>query len=169
MLDGAGQDAAGAAGGVQYRLAQLGVSHVHHELGDGAGRVVFARVAGVLEVAEDLLVDVAEQVPVVGAVEVDLVQRVDDLPHEGAGLHVVVGILEHGLDHEATGVGVGAEGQVLERAEQGVVDEVQQFIAGDALRVGRPGAPAELGRDGGLVAALHQLVLLLPVIEDLQE
>jgi len=66
-------------------------------------------------------------------------------------------------------IGVDAEGQVLERAEQGVVDEVQQFVARDALGVGGPVAPAELGRDGGLVAALHQFVFLLPVVEDLEE
>ena len=50
---------------------RLRVDHVDHELGDGAGRVVLAGVAGALEVAQDLLVDVAEQVAVRGDVEVD--------------------------------------------------------------------------------------------------
>jgi hypothetical protein len=62
VLDGAGQKAAGAAGRVEQRLAQARVDHVDGELGDGAGRVVLARVARALQVAQDLLVDVAEEV-----------------------------------------------------------------------------------------------------------
>ena len=42
-----------------------------HEGGDGARRVVFARVAGDLQVVEDLLVDVAEVLPLGEVVEVD--------------------------------------------------------------------------------------------------
>ena len=64
MLDGAGEEAARAAGGIEDGLAELRVDHIDHELGDGAGGVVFARVAGALQVAQDLLVDVAEQVAV---------------------------------------------------------------------------------------------------------
>ncbi len=99
VLDGAGEEAAGAAGGVEDGLAQPGVDHVHHELGDGPRGVELARVAGALQVPEDLLVDVVEGVAVGGAVEVDLVELVDDLAHQGAGLHVVVGVLEDALDH----------------------------------------------------------------------
>ena len=58
------EEAAGAAGGVEDRLAEPRVDLLDHELGDGAGRVELARVAGALQVAEDLLVDVAEQVAV---------------------------------------------------------------------------------------------------------
>ena len=36
--------------------------------------------------------------PVIGGIEVDAVDLVDDLAHEGAVLHVVVGILEGGAD-----------------------------------------------------------------------
>ena len=75
-----------------------GIDLLDDELGDGAGGVELARVAGGLEVFEDLLVDVAEQVAVVGGVEVDAVDLVDDLPHQGAVLHVVVGILEGHAD-----------------------------------------------------------------------
>jgi hypothetical protein len=62
VLDGAGEEAAGAAGRVEHDLAEARVHHVDGELRDGAGRVVLARVAGALEVAQDLLVDVAEEV-----------------------------------------------------------------------------------------------------------
>ena len=49
-----------------------GSTMLDHELGDGARRVELAGVAGALQVAEDLLVDVAEQVAVGRLVEVDV-------------------------------------------------------------------------------------------------
>ena len=101
MADGAGEKAAGAAGGVEEDLAGLGVDAVGHEGGDGAGGVVLARVAGALQVVEDLLVDVAEVLALGQVVEVHAADLVDDLPHELAGLHVVVGVLEHVADHAA--------------------------------------------------------------------
>ena len=94
MVDGAGEEAAGAAGGVEHGLVQLRVDPVDDELGDGARGVELAGIAGALQVLEDLLVDVAEGVAVFGVVEVDLADLVDDLAHQGAGLHVVVGIFE---------------------------------------------------------------------------
>ena len=41
-----GQEAAGAAGGIEQGLAWAGVDAVHHEGGDGTGGVVLAGVAG---------------------------------------------------------------------------------------------------------------------------
>ena len=101
VLDGAGEEAAGAAGGVEDGFAEAGIDLIDDELGDRPRRVVLARVAGGLEVFEQLLVDVAEHVPVVGGVEVDAVDLVDDLPHQRAVLHVVVGILEDHADQAA--------------------------------------------------------------------
>ena len=123
MADGAGEEAAGAAGRVEQDLAGLRVDAVDHEGGDGARRVVLARVAGALQVVEDLLVDVAEVLALGQVVEVDLVDLVDHLPHELAGLHVVVGVLED-VAHDAAAVArLAAGGQLLERGEQLVVDE----------------------------------------------
>ena len=133
------------------------------------GRVVFARVAGALQVVEDLLVDVAEVLALGEVVEVHPVDLVDDLPHELAGLHVVVGVLEH-IAHHAAAVGLfSGDGQFLELREKLGVDEGQQFIAGDAFGIGGPGAPLELFRDGRAVAVLHQLQLLVLVVDDLEE
>ena len=81
MADGAGEKAAGAAGGIEQDFAGVRVDAVDHEGGDGARRVVLARVAGRLQVVEDLLVDVAEVLALGEIVEVDLVDLVDDLPH----------------------------------------------------------------------------------------
>ena len=103
MAHRAGQEAAGAAGGIEEDLAGLGVDAVRHEGGDGARRVVLARVAGALQVVEHLLVDVAEVLPLGQVVEVDLVDLVDDLPEQLARLHVVVGVLED-VAHDAAAV-----------------------------------------------------------------
>ena len=103
MLDGARQKAARAAGGVQHLLAKLRVDHIDHELRDGSRRVVFARVARALQVFQDLLVEVTEDVPVLGAVEVEtLVESVDDLPQQRPVLHVLIGVLEDIVDDLVT-------------------------------------------------------------------
>ena len=123
VADGAGEKAAGAAGGVEQDFAGLGIDAVHHEGGDGARRVVLARIAGALQVVEDLLVDVAEVLALGEVVEVHLVDLVDDLPHELAGLHVVVGVLEH-IAHNAAAVALLAGGgEFLELGKELGVDE----------------------------------------------
>ena len=60
MADGAGEKPARAAGGIQQNFARLGIDALGHEGGDGAGRVILARIAGALQVVENLLVNVAE-------------------------------------------------------------------------------------------------------------
>ena len=141
--------AAGAAGGVEELLAEPRIDLLDHELRDGAGRVVLARVARALEVAEDLLVHVAEQVAMLRVVEVDaLLDLVDDLAQQRAGLHVVVGIFEDAANDQPALVDLAAFGEVLERREELVVDELQEGLAGHPLGVGRPVPPAERLGDG---------------------
>jgi hypothetical protein len=48
-----------------------------------------------LQILEDFFVEVVEQMPFGAVVEVDLVDLVDDLAQQLAGLHVVEGVLEH--------------------------------------------------------------------------
>ena len=71
VFDGAGEKAAGAAGGIEDASRRAGIDLLDHELGDGARGVIFAGIAGALEVAQELLVDVAEQVAVLSSVEID--------------------------------------------------------------------------------------------------
>jgi hypothetical protein len=52
VLDGAGEEAAGAAGGIKEGFAEAGVDLLDDELGDGARGVKFTGVAGGLEVFE---------------------------------------------------------------------------------------------------------------------
>ena len=113
VADGAGEEAASAAGGVEENFAGVWVDAVGHEGGDGAGRVVLARVSGALEIVQDLLVDVAEVLAFGEVVEVDAVDLVDDLAHELAGLHIVVGVFEDIPDDAAAAV-LGRAGQFLE-------------------------------------------------------
>ena len=123
VIDGAGEESARAAGRVEQNLAWPGVDALRHERGHGARRVVLARVAGALQIVEDLFVDVAEVLPLGEIIEVHLVDFVNDLAHELAGLHVVVGVLEH-IAHDAAAVALLAgDGEFLELGEKLRVDE----------------------------------------------
>ena len=167
VADGAGEEAAGAAGRVEQRLAGFRVDHPRHEGGHGARRVVLARVAGRLQVIQDLLVDVAEVLAFGQVVEVDTVDLVDDLPHQLAGLHVVVGILEH-VAHDV-GAGAAAGRKLLELREEIAVDKVEERLAGDAFRVGGPVAPLQVGGDGRAVVVAECFQFLVLIVDDLEE
>ena len=91
----AGQETASAAGRVEKALARFGVDAVDHEGGDCTGRVVLARIACGLQVVEDLFIDVTEVLACCKVVEIDVVDLVDHLTHQLAGLHVVVRVFEH--------------------------------------------------------------------------
>ena len=144
---------------------------VGHEVGDGARRVEFTGAACRLEFLEDRLVDVAEGVHIVVALEVDGVDDVDDLAQQHAVLHVLVRLLEHRLDNALLLGHVRGNREILECAEE-LRDEVQELFA----RAGRAAAvvmgpvpPAVgLGDDGLVVIFIHFPVLFLGVI-DLEE
>ena len=168
VVDGGGEEAAGAGGGVEHAFAEAGRADGGHELGDGAGGVVFALGGGVAQPAEDVFVDGAEDVAVVGVVEIEAVELVDDLPHGHAGLHVVVHRIKD-LAHDA-GAGGGVGGfEVFEGDEEtvgGVVDEADELVAGDALGIGGPSGPAEFLRDDGPVALAEEFEFLVFLVED---
>ena len=73
-----------------------------------------------------MLVDVAEMLALGEIVEIHLVDLVDHLPHELAGLHVVVGVLENIADHAAAVAGFADDGKFLQRRKQLGVDEGQE-------------------------------------------
>ena len=97
MRDGGSEEAAGAAGWIEHSLSLLeaGVDHLHHELGNGSRGVKLPGISGAAQVIEDLLIHVAKLASALDVVKVDgFIQLLDDGQHLGAGLHVVVGILE---------------------------------------------------------------------------
>ena len=59
--------------------------------------------------------------------------------------------------------------QISEQAFRGMVDEVDQFVAGDTLGIGRPIPPLELLGDDRLVAVANELQFLVFLIENFQE
>ena len=65
-------------------------------------------------------------------------------------------------------VGSRAERQLLERGEERVVDEIEQRVAGDALIIGGPRAPAQ-GRGQRRDVGGVEFQLALAVIENLEE
>ena len=135
------QEAASAAGWVENCFPELWGGLLDHELGDGSRSVELARVAGRLQVFENLLVDVAEGVPFLAVVDVDFVDFVDDLPHQRAVFHVVVGVVESVANHGDSRIGSDS-GQGFDVFEQAVVDEFEQLIAGESFIVGCPVPPA---------------------------
>jgi hypothetical protein len=122
-----------------------------------------------LQVIEDLLVDVSEVLLLGQIVEVHLIDFIDDLAHELAGLHVVVGVLEHVAHHAAAVARLGRHLQALQRREQLIVDEIEQGLPGDALRVRRPIAPLQFVRDRRAIAVLSQFEFLILIVDDLEE
>ena len=116
VADRAREKTTGATSRIEQDLPWVRIETIGHERRDGARRVVFTRVAGALEVVQNLLVDIAEVLAFGEVVEVDGVDLVDYLAHELAGLHVVVGILEDFTYYPAAAV-IGGAGQFLERGE----------------------------------------------------
>ncbi|MNX97609.1 hypothetical protein D3C86_1299820 [compost metagenome] len=101
MLNSAGEEAARTAGRVHDLFVQFRVDHAHHEFGDRARGVKLAGVTGVLQVAQQLLVEIAELVALLGLIEVHaFLNLVDHLAQQLTGLHVVVGVFKHAAHHE---------------------------------------------------------------------
>ena len=65
VLDGADEEAAGTAGGVEDSLAQMRIDLLDDELRDGAWGIKLAGISSRLKVFEDLFVDIAERVAVI--------------------------------------------------------------------------------------------------------
>ena len=168
FLKPARDEAAGAAGEVRHLLADLGLDHLRHEVGDGAGRVELAGGARALQFLQDGLVDFPEGVAFLVVGKVEAVDHVHDLAEEDAVLHVVVGVREGRLhDGLADGRG-GGDGQLLEGGEEGVVHELEQTVAGHGgagAVVCRPVRPAAvLGDDGDVAVVVPFPVLFLRVV-----
>ena len=95
VVNGGSEKASGSGGGVEHLFSEPGRGHLRHELGDGAGRVVFALVPGVTKFDEDRFVNRAEDVAIFRIVEVEAVELVDDFAHRKARLHVIVHSIEN--------------------------------------------------------------------------
>ena len=103
------QKAARAAGRVEHGLAEARIGDLDHEAHDGARRVELAGIAGrVAHLAQHGFVERAERVQLVRRREVDAANLVDDVAQQIAALHAVIDALEHGRDHVAAVVAVGA-------------------------------------------------------------
>ena len=168
VVNGAGEEAAGAASGVDEDLAGLGIEAVRHELGDGAGGVEFPGVSRGLEVAKDFLVNVAEVLALLEAVEVDVLELVDDLAELLAAAHVVVTAIEDFADDAGAAV-VFPECEVLETGEEVIVDEVEQGLAGHAFGIGGPVPPLESLGDRGIVGGIGEFPLGFLGVVNFQE
>ena len=105
--------------------------------------------------------------PVLGAVEIDLIDLVRDLADQRPVFHVVVRVLEDPAQQDPGTVRSRFRRQFLEGREKVGIDELQERIARDPLGIRSPVPPPEPVRHRRAVPLPHQLVLLLLVIEDL--
>jgi hypothetical protein len=81
--------------------------------------------------------------PLSQVIKIHFVNFVNHLPHELAGLHVVVRILKH-IAHDTAAVTLLAcHGQFFELREELSVNKGKEFFTCDAFRIGRPGSPTE--------------------------
>ena len=186
MRVGLHQKPAGAAGGIEHGFAEPRVQHLDHEPHHRARRVELAILAGgVAHLLEHRLVEMAQGEHLLLRQEVDAVHLVDHVAQQVAGDHVVRDAGEHGRDHlapPAVSVAAAKPAQVGEQPrsllavrEHGLflVDERQEFRAGDAVFLGRPVAPAVRLVDGGAVLLAAQFrprfLDLFHVVQELQE
>jgi hypothetical protein len=108
----------------------VGIDAIHHESRNRAWRVVFARIAGALQVVEDLFVYVAEMLSLGQVVEVDLADLVDHLSQELAGLHVVVGVLKNVANDTAAISMLARYSEFLKLWEELRIDEAEELVSG---------------------------------------
>ena len=166
-----GDEAAGAAGKVRHVFTDLRLNALRHKVGHGAWRIEFTGRTCALQLFQNGFIDLAESMAFLIVGKIQFVDDIDDLPQQNAVLHIVVGVGEGGLHDRLFDGRIGVNGQMLQRGEQGVIDEVQQRVAGQPLagRIVCPVAPTALFRDdGGIVVLVDLPVLLLGVI-DLQK
>ena len=149
----AGEEPAGAAGEVGHLLPHLGPDHLGHKVSDGPGCIEFAGRTCALQLFQNGLVDLAEGVAFRIIVQLEIVNRIDDLTQQDAVLHVVVGLGKHSLDNSLSDGRIGIHRQIFQSREQGVVNEVQKFVSGHLLAVfsGCPVLPAAGLRNDRLI------------------
>ena len=185
------QETARAAGGVEYGFAEARVGDGDHEAHDGARRVKFAGITGsITHFTKHGFVERPQRVQLIAGGEMDAVEFVDDIAQQITANHAVLHTFEHGGDDitPVVTVGTGKRAQVTEQARPAlgfavnwplwhhsflVVDEGEQFIAGDAIGLSGPISPAIGWFDSGLELFRGELGLALAlnfqVIEELQE
>ena len=103
------------------------------------------------------------------AVEVDGVQLVDHLAQQVAAFHVVVGVFKHAAHHVAARVALRVGAQALEGGEELLVHKVEQGVAGHALGIGRPVAPAQVLGHGALVVVAGEFEFFFQRVKHLEE
>ena len=143
VVYGAHEISARTTGRVEHRFFQLRVGDIYHKLGNGTRCIILAAAARALQFFEDGLVEVVKQVSVGGAVEVDAVYLVDDLPEKGSVFHVIVGIFVQ-YRSDDFGLWADADIEILEGRKEVVVDKVHQRIAREAFFISRPRLPLEV-------------------------
>ena len=176
---------AGATGEVCHFFAQLRLYHQCHKLGDCSRRIKLTGRTGRLQLPQNLLIDKTESMAFLHIVKLNLVNDINDLTKINAVLHIVVGVLEGGLDNGFLNWSIGCHLDTLienritifhiiafQHREQNVVDEVQQFVPSHSMTIAigfRPISPSQFFRNDGFVGVLVQLPIIFFCIIDFQK
>ena len=97
MIEGCGEKASGAASRIENRFAQLRVDDLDHEAHDRSrGIELSVLTRRVPHFPQQRFIHPAKRLDVFGAVEVDVVYEVDDVPQHVAARRVVAQVAEHG-------------------------------------------------------------------------
>ena len=161
-----------AAGKVCHLFADLRRDSLRHKVGNGAGRIEFARRSGALQLLENGFVDLVKGVALLVAGKIQLVDLVDDLPEKHAVLHVLIGVSERCLDDRLPDGRGGVYGELFQRREKRIVYEIQQSVACQRRAgsvVVRPVRPAARSGNDGLIRRIVKFPVLLLGIVDLQK
>ena len=67
------------------------------------------------------------------------------------------------------GAGAAAGRKILQLREEIAVDKGEEFLAGDAFRVGGPGAPLQASGDRRAIFVAELLQFLILIVDDLEE
>ena len=167
------EEAASTAGWVEHRLAELRVDDINHELHHRPRGVELTAIScGISHLAQHIFVKSAEGVHLLTGGEMDSGDFIDDIAQEVAGLHAVRDPFKHiGDDILPAFAGFGLEAaQISEEpralgtiGSHGFVlrDELEQFVASNAVSHYSPIAPAVRRFDDGLVFLPPKLCFLL--------
>lgn len=119
MVESSSQKPARAAGGIEHDFAELGIDRLDHETHDGTRRIELSVLTrGVAHLPQQSLIHPTEGLNVLGAIKMDAVDQVDDIPQHIPAGRVIPQVAKHRGDHVAPLAASAIATQTAEEGEQ---------------------------------------------------
>ena len=180
-----GDKSTGATGEICHLFAQLRLYHQCHKLGDCSRRIEFTGRTSRLQLPQNLLIDKTESMAFLHIVKLNLVSDINDLTKINAVLHIVVSILEGGLDNGFLNWSIGChldtfiENRItifhiiaFQNREQGIVDKIKELISSHSMTATisfRPISPSKVFGNDGFIIILIQLPIIFFCVIDFEK